>query len=358
MLLAGDIGGTKTLLALARPADGTPRIAHERRYSSGEWDDFGALLRAFLLEADVAEGITSACFGVAGPVEDNRAKVTYLPWVIDGKSLAEEFNLGRVEVVNDFAAAAQGVATLQSDDLVTLQEGRPLPQSPRLLIGAGTGLGVAALIPQGDGWRTVGGEGGHIGFSPADEEQLSVWRHLLMPGGRVTAENVLSGPGLAAIYDSLRKCSSVSVVANAREEGVMPELKVSPRNTAITDPAEIAAAASSNPLAGRALDLFISAYGAFAGDLALLFMARGGIYIGGGIAPKILPRLKEGGFVRAFGARGAHAGLMPDFPIRVITNERLGLQGALSIAAAHTNTLDPLDILPSLKEGDSYGAAR
>lgn len=312
MILGGDVGGTKTLLALA----GDDGIAFERRYPSADWNDFPALLRAFLDEAGSSANIASACFGIAGPAEDNRAKVTYLPWVVDGPALARDFGIGRVEVVNDFIAASQGVAALRPGDLVTLQEGRPLPQAPRLLIGAGTGLGVAALIPQGNGWRTVGGEGGHIGFSPADEEQLAVWRHLAQPGGRVTAENVISGPGLAAIYDSL--------------------IKVSPRNTAIADPAEIVAAASSSPLATRALDLFIAAYGAFAGDLALLFMARGGVYLGGGIAPKILPRLQAGGFVRAFGERGAHAGLMSGFPIRVITNERLGLLGALSIAAAHT----------------------
>lgn len=312
-ILGGDIGGTKTLLALA----GKTGIVCERRYPSRDWNDFSALLRAFIDEAAPEEPITAACFGVAGPVEGGRAKVTHLPWVVDGKALAETFRLGRAEVINDFAAAAQGVATLPPEDLVTLQEGCASAHAPRLLIGAGTGLGVAALVPEGDGWRTIGGEGGHIGFAPANEEQLTLWRHLQKPGGRVTAENVISGPGLAAIYDSLRK--------------------VSPGNTAIADPAEIVAAVPTNPLAAQALDLFIAAYGAFAGDLALLFMARGGIYLGGGIAPKILPHLQEGGFVRAFGNRGAHAGLMADFPIRVITNERLGLLGALAIAAAHTS---------------------
>jgi glucokinase len=315
MILGGDIGGTKTLLALA----GDDGIVCERRYPSREWDDFPALLRAFLDEAG-AKAIAAACIGVAGPVQDNRAKVTYLPWVVDGQALAETFGIGRVAVLNDFATAAQGVAALQPGDLVTLQAGRPLERSPRLLIGAGTGLGVAGLVPEGAGWRTISGEGGHVGFSPADEEQLSVWRHLQRPGGRVTAENVISGPGLAAIYESL--------------------VKVSPGNTAITDPAAIAAAAETEPQARRALDLFVSAYGAFAGDLALLFMARGGVYLGGGIAPKILPCLQAGGFVRAFCARGAHAGLMQDFPIRVVTNERLGLLGALAIAAAHTKPVD------------------
>jgi len=317
MILGADIGGTKTLLALADESG----IVCERRYPSRKWDDFSVLLRTFLDAAAPSVPVTAACFGVAGPVDDNRAKVTHLPWVVDGRALAETFRLGKAVVINDFSAAAQGVAALPPGDLVTLQEGQAASPAPRLLIGAGTGLGVAALIPEGGGWRTIGGEGGHIGFAPADEEQLSVWRHLLQPGGRVTAENVISGPGLAAIYASL--------------------CKVSPHNTAIADPAAIAvAAASGNTLAARALDLFIAAYGAFAGDLALLFMARGGVYLGGGIAPKILPRLQDGGFVRAFHERGAHAGLMSGFPIRVITNERLGLLGALSIAAAHTKTLD------------------
>ena len=310
MILAGDIGGTKTLLALA----GDDGIVCERRYPSRDWPDFPSLLRAFLGESG-AKHIAAACFGVAGPAQDNRAKVTYLPWRVDGPALGEAFAIGRVAVVNDFAAAAQGVAALGADDLVTLQEGRPLEGAPRLLIGAGTGLGVAALLPEDGGWRTVGGEGGHIGFSPADEEQLGVWRHLARSGGRVTAENVISGPGLAAIYASLDK--------------------VSPGGTANTDPAAIAAAAATEPRARRALDLFIAAYGAFAGDLALLFMARGGIYLGGGIAPKILPYLEGDRFAHAFRQRGAHAVLMADFPIRVVTEERLGLLGALAIAAAH-----------------------
>lgn len=314
MILGADIGGTKTLLALATGAG----IVRERRYPSRDWRSFEALLAAFLAEAGPgAKEISAACFGVAGAVEANRAKVTHLPWSVDGPRLARIFGLGKVTVINDFAAAAQGVASLPAEALVTLQEGRPLADAPRLLIGAGTGLGVAALLPENGGWRTLAGEGGHIGFSPADEAQLAIWRHLYRPGGRVTAESVISGSGLAAIYASL--------------------LKVGAGGTPLDDPAEIAAAESS-PLARQAVDLFIAAYGAFAGDLALLFMARGGVYLGGGIAPKLLARLQAGGFVRAFRARHVHAELMPTFPIRLILEERLGLLGALRIAAAHTET--------------------
>ncbi len=308
MILAGDIGGTKTLLALA---DGG-RIVFERRYPSREWSEFPPLVRAFLGEA-AAGGIDAACFGVAGPVTGNRACTTHLPWRVDGPALAAEFGIGRVEVANDFAAAAQGVASLGPDDCVTLQEGQPLEGTPRLLVGAGTGLGVCALLPEGDGWRTVAGEGGHIGFAPADEAQLLVWKHLARADGRVTAEDVISGPGLTRIYAALRSQSAGA--------------------PALADPAAISAAAASEPLARQAIELFVAAYGAFAGDLALLFMARGGVFIGGGIAPKLLPALRAGGFVAAFRRRQAHAALMPAFPLRVILNERLGLLGALAIAA-------------------------
>ena len=313
MILAGDIGGTKTLLALARTGDGGPGILHERRYASRDWPDFAAVVRAFADESGLREPISAACFGVAGAVEGNRAKVTYLPWEIDGPALARSFGVRRIEVLNDFAAAAQGVADLPAADLVPLQEGHPLASAPRLLIGAGTGLGVAALLPDGDGWRTLGGEGGHVGFCPADEAQRAVMRHLQRQRRRVTAENVISGPGLLAIYDCLRQDA--------------------PAAAPLADAAAIAAAAASEPVAGQALDLFIAAYGAFAGDLALLFMARGGVYLGGGIAPKIVSRLQQGGFLRAFAARDAHAGLMAGFPLHVIRNERLGLLGALRIAA-------------------------
>lgn len=162
MILGGDIGGTKTLLALA----GDGGIVFERRYPSREWDDFPALLRAFLDDAGCTANIAAACFGVAGPVDDNRAKVTYLPWVVDGQALAETFGIGRVAVLNDFATAAQGVAALQPGDLVTLQAGRPLERSPRLLIGAGTGLGVAGLVPEGRAGARSAAKAATSGFPP------------------------------------------------------------------------------------------------------------------------------------------------------------------------------------------------
>ncbi|MCZ7653408.1 MAG: glucokinase [Rhodocyclaceae bacterium] len=199
-----------------------------------------------------------------------------------------------------FAAAAQGVAKLPADDLVTLQEGRVRSQSARLLVGAGTGLGVAALVPKESGWRTIGGEGGHIGFAPASEEQLAVWRHLLQPGGRVTAENVISGPGLAAIYASLRK--------------------VSPGNTAIADPAEIVAAVPANPLWPDVHSICSSPPMAPSPATWPCCSWRAAASISAAASRRrSCPAFGEGGFVRAFRERGAHAGLMSGFPIRVIT---------------------------------------
>lgn len=334
LILAGDLGGTKTLLALAAggvsapssgrspqfAAEGAPEILFERRYASRDWNEFRAILRAFLDEAGAAGTIERACLAVAGPVEDKRSKITYLPWLIDADALAAEFGIGDMELVNDFAAAARGIEALGAADLVTLQEGLPRADAPRLVVGAGTGLGVAGLVPEAGGWRVIAGEGGHIGFAPLDEVQIDLWRHLHARPGRVTAERVLSGPGLVEIYRLL--CT---------RDGA-PD-KPDPLHAA--DPAAaVGALALSDPgsLSSRALDIFVRAYGSFAGDLALLFMARGGVYLAGGVASKILPRLRQGGFLEAFRARAEHAALMPGFPVRVVINEKLGLLGAATMA--------------------------
>jgi glucokinase len=322
MILAGDIGGTKTWLALGdHCAGGTPAIAFEKRYASQDYGDFSSLLGEFMRDSGATRCIARACLGVAGPVLGTRAKVTYLPWQLDTAELAQQFGIARLSLVNDFAAAARGIETLTSNDCVNLQEGLPEPHGTRVVIGAGTGLGVAALVWLDGAWRVVSGEGGHLGFAPADDEQLALTRFLRERIGRVSAERVLSGRGLADIYCFL----------SARQgKSDMPD------PLQATDPAAaIGSHALSAPtsMAAGAVDLFVRAYGAFAGDLALLFMARGGIYLAGGIAPKILPRLKQGGFLEAFRGKGAHHALMPQFPVWVVTNEMLCLLGAARIAA-------------------------
>jgi len=324
MILAGDIGGTKALLLLAAMRQGRVEPVLERRYAVASFADFSAMLSRFLQECRAHRGrdarLASACFGAAGPVSDNRIQMTNLPWRLDAGAIAAEFGIGRVQLVNDFEAAAAGVEALVPGDCATLQRGEPLLQAARVVIGAGTGLGVAYALPQGKRYRIMAGEGGHAGFAPADEEQMRLWRALHAQLGRVSAEHVVSGPGLVRIYEFLRA-----------ELPQAPDLRESIG-------AEGAAAISrhalehGDALASRALDLFIACYGALAGDHALGVTARGGVYVAGGIARKIFPRLAAGGFTAAFNAKGAHTQLNRRIPVRVVTTERLGLLGAALIA--------------------------
>lgn len=325
MILAGDIGGTKALLLLATWREGRLMPVLERRYAVASFVDFSAMLAQFVDACRQSRRgglrLASACFGAAGPEAENRIQMTNLPWCIDGAALAAQFGIGRVQVVNDFAAAATGVEALGPGDSELLQRGEPLAQAPRVVIGAGTGLGVAYALPQGKRYRVVAGEGGHAGFAPADAEQMRLWQALHAQFGRVSVEHVVSGPGLVRIYDFLRA-------------GV-------PEAAALRDSvrAEGAAAISrhalelGDPLASRALDLFIACYGALAGDHALAVTARGGVYVAGGIARKIFHRLAAGGFMAAFNAKGAQAPLNARVPVHVVSTERLGLLGAALIAA-------------------------
>ena len=325
MILAGDIGGTKALLLLAVVGQGRTAPVFERRYAVASFPGFSAMLARFLEEHRQQRGrkarLVSACFGAAGPVSADRIQMTNLSWRLDAGAIAAEFGIGRVRLVNDFEAAATGVEALGPGDSAVLQHGEPLPNAARVVIGAGSGLGVAYSLPQGKRYQVIAGEGGHGGFAPADDEQLRLWHALHAQLGRVSVEHVVSGPGLTRIYEFL--CAGLPQ---------SPTLRQSVRT-------EGAAAISryalehGDPLACRALDLFIACYGAVAGDHALPVMARGGVYIAGGIAPKILGRLAAGGFMAAFNAKGAHAHMNLRMPVQVVTTERLGLLGAALIAA-------------------------
>lgn len=324
MILAGDIGGTKALLLLATVRQGRLTALLERRYAVAAFADFSALLARFLDECRAHRGrdarLASACFGAAGPVSDNCIQMTNLPWRLDAGAIAAEFGIARLRLVNDFEAAARGVETLAPGDSAILQTGEPLPQAARVVIGAGTGLGVAYALPQGKHYRILPGEGGHAGFAPADDAQMRLWQALHAQLGRVSVEHVVSGAGLVRIYEFL--CAGLAQ-APALEESVRSEGAAAISRHALE---------LGDPLACRALDLFISCYGALAGDHALSVTARGGVYIAGGIARKILSRLAAGGFIAAFNAKGAHAGMNLKIPVQVVTTERLGLLGAALIA--------------------------
>jgi len=327
MILAGDVGGTKTRLALFDDADAPPRF--ERRYASTDHPALEPLIERFLAEAQGALGapaaLRAACFGVAGPIEGQRVQVTNLPWTVDAAALARSFAIPRVRLLNDFAAAAHGLDGLRDGALATLQAGEPRDDAPRVIIGAGTGLGVAYVLRDVAGDHPIAGEGGHSGFAPRSAEDIALWQYLHARNGRVTLEHVLSGAGLMRIYDFLLQCGQ-----HAESPAMRAELAEGDAPAAITRHA----LERGDPLALAALDLFIACYGAASGDHALNVMARGGVFVAGGIAPKILPRLTAGGFVAAFNDKARFADTMRRMPVHVVLDERLPLRGAARAALA------------------------
>lgn len=329
MILAGDIGGTKTRLALFDDPATAPLV--EQRYSSSDHPALEPLLERFLAEARSALGEQpaprAACFGVAGPIEGRRVQVTNLPWTIDAAALEQAFAIPRVRLLNDFAAAAYGLALLHADACVTLQAGEPRADAPRVILGAGTGLGIAYLMRDASGERVLPGEGGHTGFAPRNALEVALWHYLHERVGRVTLEQVLSGGGLMRIYDFLLQRGP-----HTESPALRAELAEGDAPAAITRHA----LERGDPLALAALDLFIACYGAAAGDQALNVMARGGVFVAGGIAPKLLARLSAGGFITAFNDKARFADAMQRMPVHVVLDERLPLRGAACAAlAAH-----------------------
>ncbi|CAG4883162.1 Glucokinase [Georgfuchsia toluolica] len=318
LLLAGDIGGTKALLGLcqAQAVAGQPRFVFKEKYACAGYATFSDLLAEFLVASGTKDGdISGGCLAIAGPVSgDGRtARLTNLPWSIDTELICRESGISHLALVNDFYAAAAGISVVAADDLLVLQAGQPDPRGVRLVIGAGTGLGMAVLVPQENFWRILPGEAGHTGFAPANAQQAALWAHLLKVGGRVSNERVISGNGLASIYRFLAGNDADSVVLGAADPA-----------------AAIAALAAGKPdgNAGRAMELFFSVYGAFAGDMALALMATGGVFLSGGIAVKNLPQLQSSPFIREFNAKAEHAALAMRMPVKVVTDLELGLKGA------------------------------
>lgn len=322
-LLVGDIGGTTTRLALATLSDdGAVALSDEHRYPSASAPDLDTHVRAWL--ARVGAPVARASLAVAGPVADNRCRATNLPWRIDGDALAAATGLGSARLLNDFAAAAWGTLAVAGDALVELQPGRLEPGAPRVVIGAGTGLGEALVVMGGDGPRVLPGEGGHAGFAPRSEreDRLLAWMRREL-GGRVSVERVVSGAGLREIYRFLRDVEA------------MPESAAVRAQLERDDPGAVIGAhgvADADPLCAVALDLFIGAYGAAAGDAAIRTLAYGGVFLAGGIAAKVLPRMLRGGFVSAFRDKGRMRPIAESVPVWVVTDESLGLRGAARAA--------------------------
>lgn len=302
--LSADVGGTKTLLQLS-DADGI--LLRQQSFPSAQYATLSDILDAFLRGAAAP---AAACLAVAGPVDGRHVRFTNLPWVVDADQLQARFGIARVELINDFKAVGLGIAALQAGDIVTLQAGIEQPRGARLAVGAGTGLGVAFLSWQGDRYGVHPSEGGHIDFAPADELQIELLRYLQARHGHVSWERLVSGPGIVAIHDFLRD--------SGRTDGA-----------AAGDAALITLRAEAGDTgAAQALDLFVSLYGAYAGNAALLTLPRGGIYLAGGIAAKILSRMQNGGFLRNFLDKGRYAGMLATLPVHIVIHPNIGMLGA------------------------------
>jgi glucokinase len=326
-ILAGDIGGTNTRLALYDPED--LREAHlQRTYRSGDYESLLAIIDEFLEECGgeaASARLVRAGFGVAGPVDGSIVRLTNLPWVIDAARIRERIGLERVIFVNDFAANCLAVTRLAPEDVHPIGGGGPpLDGHPIAVLGAGTGLGEGFLIHDGQQYVVVPSEGGHTDFAPRNPLEIRLLEYLSTRFSRVSYERVLSGKGLVNLYEFFRDRERM-----AESEAVREEMRRE-------DPAAVIsrhALARGDSLCERALELFCTVYGAEAGNLALKVLARGGVYLAGGIAARIIPRLEEGGFRHAFEQKGRYTPFLQGVPSFVIVHPQPGLMGA-AIAAA------------------------
>ena len=327
LVLAADVGGTNTKMGIARFDAGRAILVKSKVYPSGQYASLELVVEAFLREPEVAPHaghIDAACFAVAGPVEGGRARLTNLPWQPDENEVARRFSFRRARIINDFAAAALGIDQLADEDLLVLQAGVPIEHAPRVVVGAGTGLGVATLDWDEGGWEVHPSEGGHSDFAPVDALQDQLLSDLRSRFGRVSYERVISGPGLPRILSFLDRSG-----AGVPTPALSAALRTGDPAKTITE----FALRKSDDLAVRALDLFVCAYGAFAGNMALVTLAHGGVYVAGGIAPKIADKLLDGTFMGAFAAKGRFQKLLHAIPVHVVMNNQVGLYGALAEAA-------------------------
>jgi glucokinase len=321
MILAGDIGGTNTRLALFTQRGEQLEAVAEDTFASREHPDLTTIVKKFLSSRNLP--IEIACFGVAGPVQQGRTQATNLPWLVDAQRLEQKLRIHTVHLLNDLEANAYGIALLPAEDLVVLNPGAADASGNAAVIAAGTGLGEAGLYWDGRQHHPFACEGGHSSFSPTDHLQMELLSYLMREFSHVSWERVVSGPGLLSIYQFLRETGRGEEPAwlAAEMQGDDPSAVISQ-----------AALTGTNALCEQALDLFVSLYGAEAGNVALKIMATGGVYVGGGIAPKIIKKLMEPHFMEAFVAKGRLQPLVQDIPVRVIMNDKTALLGAARFA--------------------------
>jgi glucokinase len=328
LLLAGDIGGTKTLLSLWRPGGVRPELVLEERFASADWQDLAPMVRHFLAVAGPVPGgvPAAACFAVAGPVEAGRARLTNLPWVLDTADLARSCELPLVELVNDFAVLIYGLPHLDADQTAPVREGQRDPQAPLLVLGAGTGLGVAMGLPTAAGLRALPSEAAHGEFAPrsAAEWELKQWLRADLALERISIERVVSGTGLGHVarwlLDRRHPGGDHPLSGPARlwsEAGDGPDRSDLPAEVAL-------AAAAGDPLAADALGLWLGAYGSVCGDLALACLSRGGLWLAGGTAAKLLDGLRSQAFLGPFLNKGRLRSTLEPMPITAVVDPGVG----------------------------------
>jgi len=327
LILAGDIGGTKTLLQIADFDGSNKKIIHEHRYVSADYNDLTGMALEFLAEVNNEIGnvkLQSACFGIAGPVTGRQGWVTNLSWELDADKMQQVLGIPKVRLINDFAAVGYGLEALGDGDLIELQAGKPAKNAPCALIGAGTGLGQGMLFWQDDHYEVMSSEGGHCDFAPVDDQQIELLSYLIERFGHVSYERVCCGRGLVNIYEFLR------------DQNPQTESEAMKEAMSSGDPAaavSIAGLEGNDDLASQAMHLFAKIYGQQAGNLALTCMSGGGVYIAGGIAPKVIEKLKDGTLITAFNAKGRMVKLTEVMPVHVVMNANVGLMGAALAAS-------------------------
>jgi glucokinase len=324
MILAGDVGGTKVHLALYSFEAGRMQYVRDEIFPARNHEGLKEIVSLFL--ADEKEPITAACFGVPGPVRDGRLKLTNLPWLLDSRELSHSLKIEYVFLINDLEANGYGIAELRPEQFFVLSEGDPSQMGNRGLVSPGTGLGEAFMIWNGKTHLPIASEGGHCDFAPRNEEEIGLLRFLQAKyKGRVSFERVVSGMGITNCYEYLRDGKKMEEPTWLRD--MMKE----------QDPNKVIAEYAMNgksEICALALDMFVSATGAEAGNMALKALTIGGMFIGGGIAPRILTKLQDGSFMKAFADKGRLSQLLVNTPVRVILESRAALLGAASYAEA------------------------
>ena len=323
MILAGDIGGTHARLAYLQSQNGHLTLVAEGVFPSREHSGLDEIVAQFVGAQGARPDV--ACFGVAGPVRNGRVETSNLPWTVEASRLASELNLPATMLINDLEANAWGIASLREQDLVPLNRVKSTPVGNQAVISAGTGLGEAGLFWDGKEYDIFASEGGHCDFAPRTEVEIDLHRYLVARFGHVSFERIVSGPGLVNVYHFLRDTHR-----GEESQGMTEELAQGDAAATISR----AAVSGKSALAERALDLWISIYGAEAGNLALKLMATGGIFLGGGIAPKLVSKLSGPLFMQAFVSKGRMQALLESIPVKVITNEKIALFGAARYAVA------------------------